>query len=769
MEIDAKKQSLAIERAKEILRENEERRAAMRLEKCFRDVVAGDVTVLENDEIVNNLAHFMYAMFEDGETDSIISALNNLGEGTCHAKNSVRERAVMVLSIFIGLSMQSNQDYFNEIFSRILVNWLKKEQDFIAGFEIVCHQLQQQIEQLFKKRKWGEVEDLLIVLHHIQDGTLKKSNIIKSVVVRIQNQLASENILEQLLAIYLDSYSGQKQIAQSLLVHLGPNSMSFLVKRLAEEESREKRFRLLELIPNNEQVYSILETLLNSKPPWYVIRNAILIFSREDSARCYDMIQSYGDHSDMRVQQQVINAIWKMGGNELNNRLLDTLLRINDELKIGLVNQLGQLVGDQQIGQGLVGLLESREYFQSLVKDELLLIICQKLADFPSEEGRFILQEVIDERLQSFGDDDRVLLAARKSMEKLSSASPESLTNEQKSNSDLSLSPDDDFLTLDLTDDSAKYSGETISPVPETSSTADEVSVDILEEEAEDDAFLAIMAETQQASVGLTNLDDIELEEAEDHLTVWSDFYDSLDSDEFTTFYALLEKKEFLPADVMVERGAKDRKLFFIDTGDVDLLASEDSDKMRLKNLRGGNLVGSGSFFGNSSWPFFLIAQEKVSCHVLDRDRCQDFLDRFPKVFEKLKAYCKSHDVISWLLELLAEEESISEDVKIINMNKKLKTVVDSDGDTNCGSCFGVIKGGMCIEVPTSDPGQNRDLTGLLIEALLCDNDEKCDKSYGVIIGWQVNKSDQNRIRLLVKFYHPYRTEQYRCSTLTLL
>lgn len=760
MEIDPKKQSLAIERAQEILRENEQRRAAVRLEKCFRDVVAGDVGVLENDEIVNNLAHFMYAMFEDGETKTIIAALDNLGKGTCHSKVSVRERAVMVLSIFIGLSMQNNQDYFNEIFSKILVNWLEKEEEFIAGFEIVCHQLEQQIQQLFAKRKWEEVEDLLVVIHQVQSGDLKKSNIIKSVVVRIQTQLATKDILEDLLAIYLDPYSAQKPISESLLVNLGPNSMAFLVERLTVEESRDNRFRLLELIPNNDQVYSILEKTLQNDPPWYVVRNAILIFSRENSDRCYDVVQSYADHTDMRVQQQVINGVWKMGGDELDERLLTTLLRINDELKINLVNQLGQLEGNSKIGSGLIGLLESREYFQSLAKDELTLVLCQTLVNFPSKEVAVSLEGVIAEREEKFGGDDRILLAARKNHEKVT------LDSGSQAKSEKNAAPsafDDDLLTLDFAESLGSEEEIAVAPKDEMVPVEPEV------EEEEDDAFLAIMAETQKGAAGLTTLDDIELEEAEDHLTVWSDFYDSLDSDEFTTFYALLEKKGYLPADVIMERGAADKKLFFIDAGDVDLLATDDSAKMRLKNLRGGNLVGSGVFFGSSPWPFFLIAQDKVSCHVLDCARCQGFLDRFPQVMEKLKNYCKSQDVISWLLKMLDEEEAVSSDVKIINMNKKLKSVADSEGDAKLGSCYGVIKGGMCIEVETTDSTQNRELTGLLIEALLCDKDEKCEKSYGVIIGWQVSDTDVNRVRLLVNFYHPYRTEQYRCSSLTLL
>lgn len=159
-----------------------------------------------------------------------------------------------------------------------------------------------------------------------------------------------------------------------------------------------------------------------------------------------------------------------------------------------------------------------------------------------------------------------------------------------------------------------------------------------------------------------------------------------------------------------------------------------------------------------------------VRCHVLDKNRCQEFLDRFPAVYEKLKSYCKSHDVLSWLLEMLDNKEPVEEKVIIYDMYRKLgaslETTDDSPGD---GLCYGAITGGVCIETEIENRDLCQELTAKLVEAVLCDADEKCTKVFGVITGWQTDDKEKNRVRILVQFYRPYRSRQFTCRSLTFL
>lgn len=770
MEIDRSKQNTASEKVRKLLQENEEQRAAMRLEKCFRDLLEGNIMTLNSDELISNLPPFLYALYEDGQHDIVLQVLHTLSDGSCHSDRSIRERSIMVLSVFIGIVMQNNSNDFDDTFSMILVRWLKEEQEFLTGFEIICNQLQQQVRKVLDDRQWVKAENLLIVLYQISAGILTKPAIIKTVVNRTLNQLATEELITRLLEEYLTPENDNQDVAESLLIHLGVKSLSQLVKALSLEEDAERRYLLLELLPNNQQVYKIMREQLQGDVPWYVVRNAVLIFSRESSEENYQFIREYIDYPDMRVQQQVISGIWKMGGRDMVLRLLDILLYVDDGLKMQLINQLGQMKKEPVIGLGFVYLLNNRHTFGRITKDELELNLCEHLGSYPLVEVEDVLAEVVED---SRSTSSRVVAAARASLQKVAEVLKTETTVETNSTPSnegeepdlddlLHLNDDEEFISLDL-----DFDDDDLSMLASNDHiTVDTVGDDLLEE---DDAFHLILAETQKNGSALLQ-DDLELEEAQGHISVWSDFYDRLDSDEFTTFYALLEKKEFQPQQTVVEMGANSRQLILVDEGDIIPVFSEESSRIHVKNIQGGNIIGSASFFGDRLWPFSLVCQDSVCCHILDRERCREFLERYPAVYEKIKSYCKSHDVLSWLLEMLDNEEPAAEPVIIYNMSQKLGAggdeVDDSPGE---GLCFGAITGGLCLELELDKTEQCQDLTAKLVEAVLCDSDEKCTKVFGVIIGWQQVKKDGKRVRVLIQFYRPYRAWEFSCRSLTFL
>lgn len=779
MEIDRTKQDLASEKMKKLLQEKEEQRAAMRLEKCLRTLLQGDIAALNNDEVINNLPSFLYVLYEDGEAEMVFEVLETLSNGSCDSDRAIRERSVMVLSVFIGIVMQKESQGFDEIFSKLLVRWLKEEQEFLTGFETVCNQLQQQVKKKLDAGQWVAAENLLIVLYQIAAGIVKKPPIIKTVVNRTLNQLGTEELINRLLEEYLTPDNESKAVAESLLIHLGTKSLNQLVRALCSEEDAERRFLLLELLPNNEQVYCIMKEQLQGDVQWYVIRNAIFIFSRESSEENFLFIRQYADYPDMRVQQQVISGIWKMGGRDMILRLLYVLRYVDDALKMQLINQLGQMKKEPVIGLAFVYLLRQRHTFGRIARDELELALCEILGDYPLIEARDILTEIIQgdhHNVQTPGTG--ILAAAKRSLHKItevietdsvndSSASPNTATDQglqpvQDLDDLLHLGDevdDEEFLSLELELD------DDLSLFATDDQTDDGIGDELLEE---DDAFQLILEETRKNGPPFPD-HDFEVEEAQAHLSVWSDFYDRLDSEEFTTFYSLLEKKEFQPQQELVVKGEKTRQLILVDDGVILPAFGEQNDRVNIKPLQGGNMIGSASFFGQRTWPFTLVCQDIVRCHILDHERCQEFLDHHPAVYEKLKSYCKSHDVLSWLLEMLENHEPAAEKVMIYHMGQKLGgKEQDADDQPGEGLCYGAITGGLCLEIEPDNEQQCRELTAKLVEAVLCDGDEKCTKVFGVIAGWQ--KVDRGKaVRILVQFYRPYRAWEFTCRSLTFL
>ncbi|PID77715.1 MAG: hypothetical protein CSB24_00060 [Deltaproteobacteria bacterium] len=748
MKIDRDKQQQALERAKEILQESERRRAAVRLEKNFRDVAGGSVSALENDEIVVNFANFMYAIHEGGEDDQVNAALDTLGHGICHENRKMRERAIMVISIFIGLNLDNKETVFNRKLAGILADWLSKEEEFIAGFDTITRQMRQMMQEMFDLGQWREAEALMIVIHQISSGFTQKNNAIKKILQNVQNRLSGKSVTDLLLASYLNPHSGNRETAETLLTHLGSNTLTHIIDRLVEEEDREKRFLLIELVPKSRKVFDIIKELLNDEQPWYVIRNCMILLSGNNDEDLYELIEPYAGHSDMRVQQQVVNSIWKIGGRSLKKRLLKVLNIINDELKPAFIARLGHMHGDKEIGAALTDMLIRRGEFPKFVREDIVLGLAEQLAFFPSPETLAEMKILIEQRRKINDENDPILHAAEISLKIMEN---EAISRKLADKTTQAGSQEEEMLFLDMSEDGL---------VMAANETDEE---DILHDE-KDDAFLEIMAETQNKSSASVHA----LPEDKDHLSIWSDFYDAFSSDEFSAFYAALKKQEYNAGELLAAKGDEARKLFLIDSGNVILTTEKNEVNIHLRHLRSGNMIGS-SFFAGSPWPFFMTAQDKVACHVLDKEGLEQ-LENQPEIRKKLKDYCKFHDIISLLLDMLKKPRPHENQVRIVNTNSSLGFIKTSEKDNNTGQCLGGINGGMCIEIPAESKSKNKsryEICDTLVETFLCDKDGKYEKVFGVVSGWQ--QTEGGKLKLLIKFYRPCQANQYLCDTLTLL
>ncbi len=111
--------------------------------------------------------------------------------------------------------------------------------------------------------------------------------------------------------------------------------------------SKEGRFALIELIPRVGEVsVPVLIECLEDDPQWFVIRNIILIISRLEDAELYSVAEPYLAHNDIRIQQQVINCIERLGGAQMRKRVITALMQVNDDLKGQIIQQLAQFEDD---------------------------------------------------------------------------------------------------------------------------------------------------------------------------------------------------------------------------------------------------------------------------------------------------------------------------------------------------------------------------------------------------------------------------------------
>ena len=100
MEINKDKQTQALAKAKSIISDAEKKREAARVEKGVQKLMVGEFEALYSDELVENLASYMLNKYILDEPQEANEVLEKLGESLCSQQADIRERSLMVLSVF---------------------------------------------------------------------------------------------------------------------------------------------------------------------------------------------------------------------------------------------------------------------------------------------------------------------------------------------------------------------------------------------------------------------------------------------------------------------------------------------------------------------------------------------------------------------------------------------------------------------------------------------------------------------------------------------
>ncbi len=702
MDIDRDKQQKVIAKTHNLLQTTESKRMLLRFQRGVVELENNRFTILQNSEFVEKLIDYLYTLHQKGPDINLTKILEKLGTCACEAEKELRERAVFVLSMFIEkISRENNSPEFLEAISRLLVNWLQVETEYLAGFPFICLQLQTVLQKMLEMGLWYQTENLIIVLSQIQKGIIQKQNLIRKTISKIHSSLAEETFLKNLVDVYLDKMEDRRDIAQCLLLHFGSKAAAVLVQALIDCKDREKRFSLIEFIPETGKVVlPVCEFCLKQNPPWYVVRNLIIIISRMDDPKLYDMVRPYLTHKDIRVQLQVLTCITKFGGGQMRDRLIEALKYINDELKQQVVVQLGNM-GGKDVGNALCALLEKRDEFALHVQDELILTLCTKIKYEPSNRAIRVIKDLLNERNQRFGEGDRILQAAR-----------------------------DSLVSMELKNTSNKTLGNF--PGPQTPSSADfeSIKVPVVTEEELDNLLKGVLPDVEEKieplpppvlppkkeaiqqiaeSPKLASMQDI-IAEAEKklddpssaiHFTIWKELYEKMTTEEFTAFHSALKTRTYQPDQLIISQGDLEAPLLFIDSGTVKLVRIREGEELYLSPIRTGDLIGSDIFLTGQSWNLSLYARELVRARVFNLEDLLDMQVYLPKLAEKILSFCSSYDVLPAMLRELDHSDLTSgEKVRIENGAKSKKS---DDGDFKQALIIKKMKGGLCFSAPVKE------------------------------------------------------------------
>ena len=134
---------------------------------------------------------------------------------------------------------------------------------------------------------------------------------------------------------------------------------------LLESPTISERKQVLQLVlkVGDPAIPSVIERI-EQGGTWYYLRNLALLLGKLGNEAHVNALQPLLGHEDVRVNREALNGIFKIGGEYRGEIFLSSLPRLNDSMKVQVVELLGK-IGYQDADQTLLALLASRPFFHS--------------------------------------------------------------------------------------------------------------------------------------------------------------------------------------------------------------------------------------------------------------------------------------------------------------------------------------------------------------------------------------------------------------------
>lgn len=778
MDIDQIQKEQALQKARELMAEGERQRARARLSRQVAEFEQGNVSVLLQDEFVRNVSQTIIEAAHEGTDGRAGTLLEQLGKHACGEDAKIRERAVTALSFCFSLLSAEENDALLAKVALAMALWLKVETTYLPVCDTVCRQLQQSGLRMLDEGNWQQFDSLLEILFQIQSGVLEKGNVIRGLVARTQDHLAAPHVLEELSLVCLHSHGGRQALAEKILVHLGRRAVIFLLEKLLASQQKDERLRLIRLIAETGKVaVPVLKEYPTKDLPWYGVRNIVLLIAVMGDPSLVPLVLPLLQHDDIRVQQQVLDCINVLAGEDKKRYLLSALSLVNDELKAHLIMQLGQLEC-AECADVLLDILAGRETIAAHVRDDILSQLCTVLRLAPQQRTIILLRQLITEREKQGGSGhDPIALIARHTLQILESQLQPTgkIQGEEPKGDNLEEEPAEVSVDSDpVAEQRARHMlslEAQIQPllqekkIPEAIALLADHAVkaakkkDFVAAEILRDRMLAVdpYALIEVIRVGEAIEEEKSNAISSHHLSLWSELYDFLDTESFSALYHCQHFKDYQAEEIIVQQGDADPTLYFINVGQVALTCRQGKKEIFLKRLNPGDIVGVGPFFDISLWTVTLTAMTAVQVQVLERKTFQALLPQYPGLESSLSDYCRRSDKVPELLRIAGETRR--EDVRHPAQQIIVNTLLNGHGKASPQRFKGLVEdisiGGFSLLIRISKKENARLLLGRGLVSLLPINAAEVRERRGEIVGVTLENYVEKDYLVHVRFNEP--------------
>ncbi len=734
--------------------------------KCFHEFRGGDDSHLHRKEFVEKLPHHIMELFRAGDEKISFSFIDRLDECTKSNNVAKREKALMVIAILNNLCLSAGNLQLLRMIFRLLVKWLENETVYLVGFAVVCQQLQQIALEILRNEFWQDAEELLEVIYKIDNGILVKNDIIKNMTGNIREYIASQDVLEKLVFIHDEATENKPDIANNIVKYFGRTAILFLLEKVVFSEDKEDCLKLMKLLPGSGDVLPVLLECLKNDPPWHVIKNVICLVAEIGDPALFNIVEPYLEYPDIRVQQQVLICINKMGGPDMLKRLKESLVKIDDDLKSNLVRQLGQYESED-LSDILLDLLFKQKDSSNPVAEKLQLTICVALRAYPYPSVVNLLKHFAKQRKEQKGSDDRIFWSVDETIKLLEPKIRHTRSSEDENISAVSFETDDEadlgakrivhtILTkakqLVAKGDRERAGEFLFKKAAEAAREKDFQTAEMLS-----DKILHINPNALPKLIRVGEI--IEQEKSSSitghHLEIWNKLYEDMTTEEFNAFYFSMRNERYNGDEVVVNSGETDPCLYFINSGIVRMTCQCGDKETFLKRLQPGDVAGVEQFFSSSVWTVSLIAQNLVRLQVLGKNKFNALTKEFPDIESKIRDFCVLYETIPELIRMSGNDrrEFARYEVSVLVSSILLDPYGSKGKRAFKGEMIDISRGGLSFYIRVSKKENVKLLLGKQIQSEIRLSETEILKCHGVVVGAKFSELIEQDISVHVKLY----------------
>ena len=361
-------------------------------------LLKGDEDALGNPTVMRLLPEAVGQMFTKGKARTAAALIDRVSQGLGHQNPATRETVTKTL-IEIGRTLLAS-DRLEEMhrLSHKLALWLKFEPAFSPQYQEVGRQLQELTERMMRQGRWIECGHILETFNLIQSKVLQKDAEQTAFAAKVLKGIATQEILDPLLAEFRTNAGNQREQAAQTLVKFGDTAAGALLDLLLESEDMYERVRLVRTLSGMGGVARpAVLARLEEDAPWYFRRNLLTVMGKIGTGADLEKLRNFLPGEDFRVQREALNSICEIDPKTGARLLLSLLEDAADPLKIAIAIKLGNLRYAPAVPQ-LIQLLQTKTVFSSKLKDRLLEKVCGALGQIRAAEAVPVLTSIIEKK-----------------------------------------------------------------------------------------------------------------------------------------------------------------------------------------------------------------------------------------------------------------------------------------------------------------------------------------------------------------------------------